>query len=145
MNGSLELFAVLAAAIVIALTWFVWWRDNGPLRSSLSLLCRVLWLVPIFAGLFPRVTSEPVPQQIQLTPVQMFVDDSESVINDSTYPKVLAVIEDLQSRCVAIGLEAMISILPGRPVEWKNRASRSENSIVGRSDMCGSLWVDRGV
>jgi hypothetical protein len=36
---------------------------------------------------------------------------------------------------VAIGFEAMISILPGRPSEWYNSASRSENWTFDSSAM----------
>jgi hypothetical protein len=40
-----------------------------------------------------------------------------------------------RSRCVAIGFDATISILPGRPDEWNNSASRSENWTLASSDM----------
>ncbi len=129
MTVSLEMIAVLAAALVMALTWFVWWHDNGPLRSSLSILCRVLWLWPIFAGLFPRVTSEPVPQQIQLTPVQLFFDDSESIVNDASYPSVLSTIEELESRCVAIGCALKIVKMSDIDARTKNGLSPINESL----------------
>ena len=79
MPTSLHMIALGLACGLLALTGIGWVRLYGSTRGCLAIFLRTLWLVPIFASLWPRTVSEEISAQVSRRQIHLFLDDSTSM------------------------------------------------------------------
>jgi hypothetical protein len=70
---------MIAAAVLAPLLILAWIMELGLTRGLVAGLCRIGWTTPLFLCLFPESTSEQLPRTLNLRPVQVLLDDSQSM------------------------------------------------------------------
>ncbi|MEZ4741755.1 MAG: hypothetical protein R3B45_04805 [Bdellovibrionota bacterium] len=71
---------IIVSVVIIAVgIWLFWSKRYGKLRGTLAIISRLLWIFPIFLGLFPKNVSEKLPPSVEIQPIHILVDDSNSM------------------------------------------------------------------
>lgn len=107
-EGAVLAAALALAAIGLVLQCMAWAPRIGLFSSVLATLLRTAWLAPIFLAFFPQTTSEELPRSMQLKPVHVLLDDSESMgfayaDGDSPKQQSVRLIKDLEEGCARYG------------------------------------------
>jgi len=105
-----------ASFIAILALWIGWSGIYGPARGGLAAASRALWIAPIFLAFFPQTTSRELPRSMQMKPIHVLIDDSESM--DSAGPSgdrfsdsIEGKIKELEKQCLRLGCLPKISYL----------------------------------
>lgn len=104
---------ILFACGIIALLilWMTWSIKLGFVRGSLSVLCRLGWITPVFLAFFPETTAVKIPKSLSIEPIHVLIDDSQSMQNTSTKKQWQPVLDELEKRCERLGCAVKLSRL----------------------------------
>lgn len=106
---------LILAAISIFGLWVSWFITIGWLRSTLAILCRIAWLSPIFIALFPITTTFELPRSLELKPIHILVDDSDSmkksVMGRSLLDQANDYVEQIKTNCNRLGCVPKVAYL----------------------------------
>lgn len=94
---------------IFALLLLVWgWRKKlGIHKALLAGICRLLTVVPLLTGLFPKTVTTTVADSFHQQTVQIFVDDSQSMRRYNIEP----LLDYLQTRCPHYACRLQINYL----------------------------------
>lgn len=99
---------LLIATSIIGILWAL---DLGWRRGVLSLICRMLWLTPLFLSFFAQKTQESKNSSLALTPFFVLIDDSQSMQRSGSFAESEKYLKGLQKRCNELACDLRISRL----------------------------------
>jgi hypothetical protein len=107
---------LLAAAIAAACLLVVWNLTIGKLRGTLAWLCRIIWVFPALACLFPETLTQSLPRTFATKTVHVLLDDSVSMTEEknnepSALTRGTTLLNTLKSGCDRLGCQLRVSNL----------------------------------
>ena len=111
-----NLIFIACAVALLLILWVTWAVQHGLLRGSAAILCRGLWVSPIFIAFFPETKTVPISVSLALKPVRVLVDDSASMSksrkNEGSYStKSEQILKQFEEECGRLGCTPKISML----------------------------------
>lgn len=97
---------ILFVVAMLLLIWR-WQKKLGTTRALLAGSCRLLAVVPLLTGLFPKTVTTTVADSFHQQTVQVFVDDSRSM---QAY-NLEQLVDYLQTRCPNYACQIQVSYL----------------------------------
>lgn len=132
------IFLLLILTVALAAVWIF---KYGILRGVLAAIARLAWILPVFLAFFPKVTITPVSRTLSLNPINVLLDDSQSMktLHQKSGTTFLQSAEDLlddvRKACLKVGCEVR-----------EKRLSELHPAVAERfsplSDVIGP-WLDK--
>lgn len=126
--------------VLVGVLGFFWSRQLGPVRGSLAVICRLLWVLPILCGLFPKTFVELLPGTINLRTIHILVDDSASMTNVAYRNQSRSVfanrmVQEIKDECVRLGCVLKTRLMSEEDATTKRGFSPIANAL--------STWLFR--
>ncbi len=99
---GLSLLLLVGAFILL---WISWGVKDGALFGGIAFACRVLWLLPFFLCFIPETKSLELPRNLDLKPVHILVDDSQSM------KAAWSIADDVKSQGHQLGISPRVTKL----------------------------------
>ena len=87
----------------------MWSFQYGKLRGGIAVLCRMIWLIPVFAGLFPQSEMKKKTKNFRRQSIHVLIDDSKSM--EHVKKQVENRLDQLNQECVRAGCRLSIQKL----------------------------------
>lgn len=97
------------AAVALVLLGVSFCRQYGSVRGTLATVSRGIWISPVFAALFPLISSEELPRSAIAKPINVLIDDSSSMEKTDPSSKISrlnrarVLVDRLGATCSKIG------------------------------------------
>ncbi|MEI6399751.1 MAG: hypothetical protein WCO71_13365, partial [Pseudomonadota bacterium] len=110
---------ILMAAAIGALGLLIAWNVTiGKVRGTLAWLCRVVWVFPVIASLFPETLTQSLPRTFATKTIHVLLDDSVSMNDErnkgsSAMSRATALLSSLKNGCERLGCQLRVSKLSG--------------------------------
>lgn len=76
---TLQLVLIIGFIISLLILWLSWLKSIGFVKSTIAIVCRFLWLSPIFLSLYPKTVQKAHIDSLSFDTISVFIDDSWSM------------------------------------------------------------------